>query len=84
MITKCQACGVVQEVDRAHVRTRGAGAGWGSDEWILLCRTDHIRQGQLGWKKFIEMYPHLIEVLKSKGWELRTEFGISKIRRINA
>lgn len=70
------------QTDRAHIKTRGSGAKWNSDEFIHLCRHHHIEQGHLNWKRFSLKYPKIIEILNKKGWEIVDEFGVSKIRRI--
>ena len=80
---QCQACNRYTDVDRAHIKTRGAGAGWEDWEYIYLCRTDHILQGQIGWYKFINKYPHLKRILKNKGWDIEIIFGIPKLVRIS-
>jgi hypothetical protein len=76
----CCICGRL-DLDRAHIKTRGAGAGWNSDEYIFLCRPHHIMQSQLNWKRFSERYPIVIKELKSRGWHLVEEFGVWKVRR---
>lgn len=79
----CNACHkYFISVDRAHIRTRGAGAGWHETEFIFLCRSCHIEQGHLNWKRFTEKHPHLIKILSDKGWHLVEEFGVWKIRKI--
>jgi hypothetical protein len=82
MIDKCEACLKTTEVDRAHIRTRGSGAGWSDDEWMYLCRPCHVEQGQIGWAKMIAKHSHLIRVLKERNWHLTKEFGVYKLRRI--
>jgi len=83
MIQQCQACNKCTDVDRAHCRTRGSGAGWEDWEYIYLCRKDHILQGQIGWDRFTKRYPHLIKILASKGWMIEIIFGIPKLVRIS-
>lgn len=79
---RCDAClKYFESLDRAHVKTRGAGAGWGAHEYIHLCRHCHMVQSHLNWKRFLDKYPHLIHTLGDKGWELREEFGVFKVRR---
>ena len=79
----CDACKkYFLKLDRAHVKTRGSGAGWKEHEFIFLCRHCHIVQGHVGWKRFIDKYPHLIEILAGKGWNIVNELGTWKIRRI--
>jgi hypothetical protein len=80
---QCDACKLFfDKLDRAHIKTRGSGAGWEEWEYILLCRYCHICQSHLNWKRFTDKYPHLIDVLKGKGWIIVKELGVYKIRRI--
>ena len=78
---ECTACGKWGKMDRAHIRTRGAGAGWEPWEYLLLCRTHHIAQGGMGWSRFIEKYPHIAGELEKRGWEIVDVFGTPKLRR---
>lgn len=74
----CVLCGIIPS-DRAHIKTRGAGAGWEPDEYLHLCRWHHVEQGQIGWKKFCDKYPPMVTLLAIKGWTFTDRFGISKI-----
>ena len=78
---KCEADGEFTDVDRCHIRSRGAGAGWEDHEIILMCRKHHIESGQMGWYSFTKKYPRVMEILIMKGWILKNEFGVSKLRR---
>jgi len=79
----CQACNrFFDQVDRAHIKTRGSGAGWEEWEYIYLCRFHHIEQSHLNWKRFTDKFPHLIPILAGKGWEIVFELGRWKTRRI--
>ncbi len=77
---RCTACRQIAALDRAHIATRGSGAGWGEDEWVYLCRDCHIDQGK-GWMKFVQRWPNMEEVLKAKGWEFIDLFGVWKLRK---
>lgn len=77
----CVVCGR-SYADRAHVKTRGAGAGWEDHEFIYLCRHHHMEQGHLNWKRFIDKYPMVMPHLTRKGWVLVEEFGTWKFRQI--
>lgn len=79
----CAACKQYRDVDRAHIRTRGAGAGWEDWEWLYLCRVCHVRSGSLGWVRFIYKYPHIMDELNQRGWKLENILGITKLIRIN-
>lgn len=80
---KCLACRKRKPLDRAHLKSRGAGAGWAEHEWIHLCRWCHVVQHQRGWKFMTQRSPWLIDELKEKGWEIVEIFGVWKLRRIN-
>jgi len=80
MLNVCAVCGK-SKTDRAHIRTRGAGAGWESWEYIYLCRWHHSEQGHLNWPRFVEKYPKVIHELTKRGWHIVEEFGVKKIRR---
>jgi hypothetical protein len=81
MKDRCVACGLFGVVDRAHLKTRGAGAGWGDDEWIALCRMHHVEQGQSGWHRFLLKYPAVADAIEKRGWEVREIFGVFKLVR---
>lgn len=72
-------CG--RRADRAHIRTRGAGATWEEWEWIPLCRKHHIEQGQLGWAEFCARHHEPALELAARGWVFETIFGIIKLKR---
>lgn len=81
MTGNCEACGVYGIMDRAHLKTRGSGAGWNDDEWILLCRSHHIQQGAIGWWKFCNKYPKLFMCLRDRNWIFEEIFGVIKLCR---
>lgn len=64
----CAACGS-RPVDAAHIKSKGSGGS--SQGWNLLplCRDDHRRQHSVGWRRFIESNPTVMEALLEKGWE---------------
>lgn len=78
---RCVVCGK-GDSDRAHIKTRGSGAGWSEDEYLYLCRGHHMEQGHLNWSRFCEKYPTVSILLGAKGWSLVDEFGTWKLRRI--
>lgn len=70
------ACGVNTLVDKAHIRSRGAG---GSNEWdniLLLCRECHQFQHKEGWPAFARKYPDIVYDLDVRGWEIRSLGGL--------
>jgi hypothetical protein len=83
-LKECAACKNWFEIlDRCHIATR-ASTGNNFDEIYLvhMCRICHQAQHHIGWKRFTEKYPHVINILRAKGWELVDEFGVWKIRKI--
>jgi hypothetical protein len=64
---KCVVCGSCF-VERAHIKTRGSGAGWEDWEYVYLCRKDHQEQGQIGILTFMKKYPKYKKALEEKGW----------------
>lgn len=80
MTGSCQACGEWRQLDRSHVLTRGAGAGWGKHEYLTMCRLCHTRQGSLGWYRMVKAFPHLMAILNDKGFEFEFEFGVWRLR----
>lgn len=80
-VEKCPACGQYKKLDRCHLKSKGAGGTWDEFNIILMCRDCHIKSHAYGWKKFLDKFPHLINILDEKGWELINEFNIFKLRR---
>jgi len=77
----CCVCGE-PGADRAHLRTRGAGAKNEWHEYIWLCRKHHIEQGNSGWKKFLDKHKEARPELSKRGWHLIQEFKVWKLRKI--
>lgn len=69
MIAKCAACRKIEEVDRCHIKSKGAGGTWDEYNIILMCRLKHVEQHTIGWNKFIEKHPHMKLDFQEKGWE---------------
>lgn len=65
---KCVIC-FNPVVERAHIRTRGAGAKWKENEYVYLCRKHHHEQHLVGIKTFAEKYKSYMNEIKKKGWE---------------
>lgn len=72
--TRCLIC-PSREVDRAHIKTRGAGAGWGSHEVMPLCREHHVFQGKIGIVTFFKRFPPVRRYLEANGWRLEDVVG---------
>ena len=77
----CVICGNPNS-DRAHFKTRGAGAGWKNNEYTYLCRKHHMEQGHLNFYRFVQKYPKFSRVLSDNGWKLIQEFGVWKLRKM--
>lgn len=80
--TRCCICNNPQ-TDRAHIKTRGAGAGWDLWEFVYLCRNHHMIQGHIGWKRFCDKHPQALAELKLRGWDFVNEFGTWKLRQLS-
>lgn len=71
----CCACGSNGPNDIDHIKTRGAG-GDDSDENIwVLCRQCHSKRHHFGLNALTQIYPHLIDILISKGWHYENYKG---------
>lgn len=68
MIGICQICGVLEDLDRCHIRSKGAGGTWDDYNIILMCRKMHQIQHALGWNRFIKLHPAVGLILIEKGW----------------
>lgn len=81
MINKCLACGLITEVDRAHIKTKKSGGTM--DDWniMLLCRRHHVEQHQIGIVTFTKKYLLVEEELQRKGWKVEEIFGQMKLVR---
>ncbi len=77
----CVICGRLQ-VDSAHIKSRGSGGSMEPNNLLPLCRLHHQRQHQLGFARMCDDYPALRSALEERGWEIREEFGIKRLRRI--
>lgn len=69
MSGRCLVCGEYP-ADRAHLRSRGAGAKWEEHEFIYMCRRHHVEQHTSGWPRFLDKYPSLQMSLEARGWAL--------------
>lgn len=79
----CCICNA-RPVDACHIRTRGSGGPDTSWNVMPMCRRHHTEQGHLGWRIFTDRYPKAMHELTVRGWELREEFGVVKLRRVCA
>lgn len=66
--------------DRAHIKSKGAGGSMAANNLVPLCRQHHIEQHTCGWSQFVIRHPQLIEPLARKGWALKEEFGILRLK----
>lgn len=78
---QCIACSKRGQIDRAHIRSKGAGGSWDDENILYLCRECHRRQHALGWYRFTRKFPSVAEALDAKGWKIREELGQMKLRR---
>lgn len=76
----CVICGSV-EVDRAHIRSKGAGGSMDASNLTLLCRKHHSEQHRVGWESFCTKYPKMEKELNSKGWKFERINGHWKLTR---
>ena len=65
-------------MDRAHIRSKGAGGSFDKSNILLLCREHHTEQHKVGWHKFCEKYPSIAEELSNRDWEIVEIFGVFK------
>lgn len=52
-----------------------------SDNIMLLCRAHHGESHTIGWKRFSEKFPQIIEELANKGWTFENFQGVWKLTR---
>ena len=85
MTSKDLQCTVIncneRPIDRAHIRTRAAGAGWEADEWMPLCWKHHQSQHRRGWRWMTENHPEVLAALEERGFEMYAEFGRIRVRK---
>lgn len=80
--SNCVICGKVS--DAAHIKSRGAGGDDVPTNLIALCRWHHQLQHAIGWARFVLGWPVVGDELKKRGWEIRREFGVLRLRRVEA
>lgn len=65
----CEACnGWFASLDKAHIKSKGSGGSMDPLNILHLCRWCHRTQHQIGWKKFSERYPSVLEMLDERGF----------------
>ena len=82
MINYCEACGIRCVVDRAHIQSKGSGGSFEDNNVILLCRRHHQQSHQIGWNRFLLIFPHIEKIFNSKGWAITDVFGVKKLRNM--
>jgi predicted restriction endonuclease len=55
-------------VDKAHIKTRGAGGSDAPFNIMLLCRAHHQEQHMVGLVTFTNKYPKVTKYLLDSGW----------------
>lgn len=71
----CIACGARGPNDIDHIKTRGSSGTDDPENLWVLCRSCHTKKHQFGLNAFTQIYPHLIDVLISKGWHYENYKG---------
>jgi hypothetical protein len=74
-----EASGKRGQIVRAHIVSRGSDAAdieksW---NWIALLHDEHMKQHQIGWDKFLQIYPHLrgrVDRARNLAGKLELEF----------
>lgn len=77
----CQSCLKWNDLDRAHIKSKGSGGTWEESNILLLCRKCHSEQHQIGWVKFSDKNPVLLKQLNKKGWIVKSFFGLRKLTK---
>jgi hypothetical protein len=69
------------KTDRCHIKSRGSGGT--DDEWnlVTMCRVCHSIQHSLGWFRFAQKHPVVMQELIHKGWTFEDRFGFPKLVR---
>lgn len=65
----CLVCGSPQ-IDRAHIKSRGAGGTWEDNNIVLMCRRHHMEQHKMGWPSFALKYKTVRIALEGRGWQI--------------
>ena len=69
----CVACGQKGLIETHHVRSKGAGGDDNEKNILSLCLRHHQLGStsihKLGHSKFFEKFPHVLNLLKTMGWE---------------
>jgi hypothetical protein len=82
MKANCVVCNRYLDVDRCHIKTEKTGGTFEDDNILLMCRLHHNEQHNLGWHKFTDRHPHLLVILKNKGWKFELQFGVWKLIKV--
>ncbi len=77
---ECLICGS-QEVDTAHIQTRGSGGGDDPGNTMDLCRAHHTEQHKIGIVTFAEKYKTARDYMAGHDWIIVDLFGQKKLRR---
>ncbi len=66
---------MANRLERHHVKPRGAGGPDDDYNILKLCRVCHDRWHYRGYCDFFEEYPHVLDILEKRGWELVDMLG---------
>lgn len=70
----CAACGHpgsrINPIDPCHLRTWKVTQCDLEIAMIPLCRFHHQQSHLSGWGKFFDLYPHVLALVKSQGWDV--------------
>lgn len=68
-MNECCICGN-EQVDRCHIKSKGAGGGTDDFNLVSMCRKHHQEQHRIGVISFYHRHESYRERLKEKGWEI--------------
>ncbi len=78
------SCVVCQnpQVDKAHIKSKGAGGSNEEDNIFFLCRSHHQEQHRIGHPAFWTKYYNVRMALFEKGWTVQVVLGQRRLVRV--